>query len=169
MSRLHSRSIDSCSPHDVAPMHRARSQMDMNAAYADMGPIYQTSAPLYSTAPQRYPPQVTLHAPSPASGPLLPAFLQDMFQPPSLSPASTSSADISADDYTTSPTSLHGTQTQLHERQVPRKGSGSSLNIAKGSIWRMDGEESRVFASPVTPAHGMVVGADRKNMEPAWA
>ncbi|KAJ7058116.1 hypothetical protein C8F01DRAFT_307703 [Mycena amicta] len=79
-----------------------------------------------------------LHAPAPA--PLLPSFLQDIVQSPTLSPASTSSADLSFDEYEDSlPSSTRSTF------------SGRSADSPLANIWRLDGEESKSLASPAFP------------------
>lgn len=95
--QVHRPFIRSSSPAQVQ-VHRSQSHFDLGTQYH---PIYQTSGHGH------------LHAPAPA--PLLPSFLQH--SPIMLSPVSTSSADLSLDEY------------DLH----PEK----SVN----NIWKMDGDE----------------------------
>ncbi|TFK48337.1 hypothetical protein OE88DRAFT_1664860 [Heliocybe sulcata] len=108
--------------------------------------IYQTSG-----HPQASPPSSAnsarlsfpiRQAPAP-SVPLLPSFLHDIVRSPSLSPASTSSA-FSLEDPDES-FSLNGHAQPRQDRKLVNKGSFSSLG--GGSIWRLDGEESKALSS----------------------
>ncbi|KAG6877521.1 hypothetical protein C0993_006385 [Termitomyces sp. T159_Od127] len=89
-----------------APVHRSQSHFELRAQYnRQSSPIYQTSgnrqrqpSPLYSTGPDFH--SLPVHAPAP----LLPSFLQDMVKSPSLSPTSSSSADLSLEEYDDMPT-----------------------------------------------------------------
>ncbi|KAA1474059.1 hypothetical protein DENSPDRAFT_840591 [Dentipellis sp. KUC8613] len=164
------------------PLHhavpRAHSHVDLASQYEDASPIYQTSG-LRQPTPHQHLSGASLatHAPSPVPGPLLPSFLQDIVQSPSLSPTSTSSADLSLDEYNASPTSIYSTQSQsqgsvqYQDRQIPRKASDSSVNNTKKSnIWRLDGEESKVLAGPALPTQGGLAAVGRKkSVEYAWA
>lgn len=105
---------------------------------------------------------------APAPAPLLPSFLQDIVQSPTLSPTSTtaSSVDLSSaeeNDELASPVSsashlVHGAglpqqQIDIKRPVLPRSrgGSGSSSSASSSSllgdnlsnIWRMDGDESK--------------------------
>ncbi|TFY50302.1 hypothetical protein EVG20_g11600 [Dentipellis fragilis] len=176
--RMQSRSTDSYPgplPHAVP---RAHSHMDLASQYEDAPPIYQTSGLRQPTPHQPLPGgSFASHAPSPIPGPLLPSFLQDIVQSPSLSPTSTSSADLSLDEYNASPTSIYSTQSQsqgpaqYQDRQIPRKASDSSVNnTRKSNIWRLDGEESKVLAGPALPTQGGLATVSRKkSVEYAWA
>ncbi|KAG7447299.1 uncharacterized protein BT62DRAFT_931141 [Guyanagaster necrorhizus] len=92
--------------HSRGHVHRSHSQFELGTQY-NTYPIYQTSG------------HRELHAPAP----LLPSFLQDIVQSPMLSPVSTSSADLSFDEY--------------EER----------ISLPTNNIWRMDGEETKSLAA----------------------
>jgi hypothetical protein len=114
-------------------------------------PIYQTSP--HQNLTQQFQRQ---HHPSPlqrhtlsadaspvdvfAPAPLLPSFLQDIVQSPTLSPSSTSSADLSFEEYEESlPSSTRSTFSQ--------SGADSVTASPLASIWRLDGEESKSLAA----------------------
>ncbi|KAJ7353544.1 hypothetical protein DFH08DRAFT_988022 [Mycena albidolilacea] len=67
-----------------------------------------------------------------APAPLLPSFLQDIVQSPALSPSSTSSADLSLDEY---------------EEHSPASTRSTFSQADVASIWRLDGEESKSLAA----------------------
>jgi hypothetical protein len=138
-----------------APVHRSKSHFELSAQYANNHPIYQTSghrqpSPLYSTGPDVH--HIPVHAPAP----LLPSFLQDMVQSPALSPTSTSSADLSFEEYdeVASPTSA-----------LPHSHSGekSAASSPRGNIWRLDGEESKSLSAFALPNRQDLMGMGRKN------
>ncbi|KAK0463190.1 uncharacterized protein EV420DRAFT_1523203 [Desarmillaria tabescens] len=108
--QVHRPFINTSPPHSRAHahVHRSHSQFELGTQY-NAYPIYQTSGH---------------RDPAPL---LLPSFLQDIVQqsPPMLSPVSTSSADLSFDEY--------------EERR--------SLPPATNNIWRMDGEETKSLAA----------------------
>ncbi|CAK5271778.1 unnamed protein product [Mycena citricolor] len=126
-----------------APVHRSQSHIELGSHYMQTHPIYQTAI----ASPQRQPrlpsplqrhaltfgtEGLDLHAPAP----LLPSFLQDIVQSPTLSPSSTSSADLSLEEYEDSlPSSTKSTFSQ--------SGADSVNASPLANIWRLDGEESR--------------------------
>ncbi|KAK2466610.1 hypothetical protein APHAL10511_000868 [Amanita phalloides] len=121
--------------------HRSQSYVELTSpqytthhpSFAHARPIYQTSghhrqpSPLYTTGPE-----ILVHAPAP----LLPSFLQDMVQSPTLSPSSTSSADLSSFEEDTD------TITHVSDRKGEEADSPSS-SPSGNNIWRLDVEESR--------------------------
>lgn len=93
--------------------------------------------------------------PTDAPAPLLPSFLQDIVQSPALSQASTSSADLSFEDYdeVASPKSmLPGAQS-----------TDSAARSPLGNIWRLDGEESKSLSAFALPNRQDLMGVGRKN------
>lgn len=156
--------IDLSPPFSRGSAFRSQSHLDLNAQYAQSRPIYQTSgnrqpSPLYSTGP----PQQSQHHHLPvyAPAPLLPSFLQDIVQVPALSPTSTSSADLSVDDYEDSPPSS--------ARPIPHtriaNDSANNLPLPMGNIWRLDGEESKSLSAFALPNHQDLVGSSRKSSQ----
>ncbi|KAI9512156.1 hypothetical protein F5148DRAFT_1273909 [Russula earlei] len=113
--------------------------------------IYQTSTPSVSSSygePVPFPVEN-------ASGRFLPSCLQDIVQSPSLSPSSTTSADLSVDEHIASPISVYSTGSTklgtngdpfLHAHRTP-----SSVSL--GNIWQLDGEESKAFSSSLSSHH----------------
>jgi hypothetical protein len=93
-----------------------------------------------------------VHAPAP----LLPSFLQDIVQSPALSPTSTSSADLSFEEYDeiTSPKSI------LPRNHSDDDSAGSS---PVGNIWRLDGEESKSLSAFALPNRQDLMGVGRKS------
>lgn len=146
--------IDVSPPQTHAPVHRSHSQFELGAQYSSSRPIYQTSghrqpSPLYSTGPDFH------HLPVHAPAPLLPSFLQDMVQSPALSPTSTSSADLSFEEYedVISPKST-----------FPRTQSDESVaNSPLGNIWRLDGEESKSLSAFALPNRQDLMGSGQKH------
>ncbi|KAG6902937.1 hypothetical protein C0995_009329 [Termitomyces sp. Mi166 len=141
-----------------APVHRSRSQFELRAQYnnRESTPIYQTSgnrqrqpSPLYSTGPDFH--SLPVHAPAP----LLPSFLQDMVQSPSLSPTSSSSADLSLDEYDDMPTSKTSFSRAHNADDVV-----NDLPIA--NIWRLDGEESKSLSAFALPTRQDLIGSGKK-------
>ncbi|RDB23512.1 hypothetical protein Hypma_009234 [Hypsizygus marmoreus] len=149
--------IDVSPPQTHAPVHRSHSHFELGAQYTNSHPIYQTSArrqpsPLYSTGPDFH--QLPVHAPAP----LLPSFLQDIVQSPALSPTSTSSADLSFEEYeemtSTKPT---------FPRARTHSGDDSATSSPIGNIWRLDGEESKSLSAFALPNHQDLMGTGRRN------
>lgn len=142
-------------------------------------PIYQTSghrgaSPLYSTGPNKYHGQGSdsifyqqCHAPSPrsshrsspfeiqTSASLLPSFLQNIIQSPSLSPTSTTTTTTSSsdrlfedEDYEDVMNSRHTfprVRNTSESRSLGGSSDGSSSIINVSSIWKLDGEESKSY------------------------
>src|SRR5487761_1208468 len=80
---------------------RDQTQFDVELGSRYNDPIYQTSTHSISS-PYQVPAAFPIGS---ASGPFLPSCLQDIVQSPSLSPTSTTSADLSVDEYISSPAS----------------------------------------------------------------
>ena len=146
--------IDISSPQTHALVHRSHSDIELSAHYANDHPIYQTSghrqpSPLYSTGPDVY--QMPVHAPAP----LLPSFLQDIIQSPALSPTSTSSADLSFEEY----------DEVTSKSILPHNHSDDDLATSPplGNIWRLDGEESKSLSAFALPNRQDLVGIGRKS------
>lgn len=146
--------IDVSPPQTHAPVHRSHSHFELGTQYVNSHPIYQTSghrqpSPLYSTGPNLR--QMPVHAPAP----LLPSFLLE-HESPTLSPTSTSSADLSFEEFddlsSTKPT-------------FPRTSSSddSATNSPLGNIWRLDGEESKSLSAFALPNRQDLLGNSRKN------
>jgi len=139
------------SGHPHNSVHRSHSQLELTAQYTshpiNSRPIYQTSghrqpSPLYTTGPEFNQGQ-QLHAPAP----LLPSFLQDIVQSPTLSPSSSSSADLS---------SLEEETNIVPDVSVKKRQGTSPL----ANIWRLGAEETKsynVFAlqNRQTPVNGV--------------
>ncbi len=140
------------SGHPLNSVHRSHSQLELTAQYTshpkfiNSRPIYQTSGhrqptPLYTTGPEFNQGQ-QLHAPAP----LLPSFLQDIIQSPTLSPSSSSSADLSSLEE----------ETNVVPDVSGKKRQGTS---PLANIWRLGAEETKsysVFAlqNRQTPVNG---------------
>ncbi|KAG6853862.1 hypothetical protein C0991_000623 [Blastosporella zonata] len=147
-----------------APVHRSHSHYELGAQYnnREASPIYQTSgnrqrqpSPLYSTGPDFRSLQLPVHAPAP----LLPSFLQDMVQSPALSPTSTSSADLSFEEY-------DDRDMLPIKTSFPRNHSGSdasSTDSSIGNIWRLDGEESKSLSAFALPNRQDLIGSGKRN------
>ncbi|KAJ3981888.1 hypothetical protein F5890DRAFT_474462 [Lentinula detonsa] len=167
-------------------VHRSQSQVELGSQYMNNNqkapPIYQTSghrrpSPVYSTSPQpkrtlsqqqhlhhqlqiqqlqhQLQQQLQLHAPTPA--PLLPSFLQDIVHSPTLSTSSTSSADVSFDEFDDTSASPSRTSVTSRSRQT----SVDSASMQMANIWRMDGEESRSISAFALA--NAIVGGSRKS------
>ncbi|KIK54597.1 hypothetical protein GYMLUDRAFT_76935 [Collybiopsis luxurians FD-317 M1] len=166
-------------------VHRSQSQVELGSQYTyeKSLPIYQTSghrrpSPVYSTRPSQPKPslsqqqqqlqhhlqiqqlqqqleQLQLHAPTPA--PLLPSFLQDMVRSPTLSPSSTSSADLSFDEYEDMSVSPSRTSVTSRSRQT----SSDSMKLV--NIWKMDGEETKTMSAFALPNSIIGGGGSRKS------
>lgn len=149
----------------------------MPPQYTASSPIYQTSghrqpSPLYSTGPSKnqgltVDDQQQRHTPSPSSSrssplqqkietpaPLLPSFLQDIVQSPSLSPTSTTttttcSSDLPFEDEYEEVMNSRHTFPRIRGLSESRSiggssdGSSTSSMMTPSSIWRLDGEESK--------------------------
>jgi len=96
------------------------------------------------------------------SGHFLPSCLQDIVQSPSLSPTSTTSADLSVDENISSPASVYSTSSaKLYpngDRPLRVHRTPSSVSLGLGNIWQLDGEESKALSSPLSPQNEMSRG-----------
>ncbi|KAJ6542637.1 hypothetical protein B0H19DRAFT_957221 [Mycena capillaripes] len=137
-------------PQQRGPVHRSQSHSELGSQYIHGHgyPIYQTSPHQSQFPRQHHPSPLQRHTlsmdASPvdvfAPAPLLPSFLQDIVQSPTLSPSSTSSADLSLDEYEESlPSSTRSTFSQ--------SGVDSVTASPLANIWRLDGEESKSLAA----------------------
>ncbi|KAJ6570714.1 hypothetical protein B0H10DRAFT_1026126 [Mycena sp. CBHHK59/15] len=152
-AQAHRPFVDATASPPPRAAYRSQSHMELGTQFAHA--IYQTPAPAHPHPhPRRYqqPQQqqytpVDMYAPAPA--PLLPSFLQDIVQSPTLSPASTSSADLSFDEYDgdSLPSSACSTFSQDSANTSPL-----------ANIWRLDGEESKSLAAFALPARRELVG-----------
>lgn len=118
--------------------------VELGSRYKDT--IYQTSTPPVSSM-YRAPAPLSLDN---TSGRLLPSCLQDIVQSPSLSPTSTTSADLSVDEYISSPVSVHSTSSTKPYANGDRFSSihrtPSSISLRSGNIWQLDGEECKALS-----------------------
>ncbi|KAG8215276.1 hypothetical protein J3R82DRAFT_8833 [Butyriboletus roseoflavus] len=150
-------------PEVVAPSSRlSRSQIDLRAAaqYPDPQFIYETSVPHRHTLPL-FPSMRELEdaLPAGAPAPLLPSFLQDIVQSPTLSPTSTSSADLSVEEYEdTTPSPRPG-----RDRVATRDDFASSFPF--GNIWRLNDQETTNIAGIALPHHEDLVGSRKSSQE----
>ncbi|KAF7966307.1 hypothetical protein HWV62_39205 [Athelia sp. TMB] len=151
-------------------VHRSQSQFELGAQYANCQPIYQTSAPRQNSLPMSsysllngMGQQQQLGSGAPA--PLLPSFLQDIVQSPTLSPASMSpsSAELSFDEYEYD----FGVGVRTSKESVPRSTVDLSDSMAKlglSSIWKLGGEETKGL-SATAAAFQMPIGSRRGSRE----
>jgi hypothetical protein len=115
--------------------------------------IYQTSTP--PVLPSYREREPAIFPSDNESGRFLPSCLQDIVQSPSLSPTSTTSADLSVDEYIASPVSVYSTGSAKlytngdHPLRVHR--TPSSVSLGLGNIWQLDGEESKALSSSLSP------------------
>ncbi|KAG6837044.1 hypothetical protein H0H93_015615 [Arthromyces matolae] len=150
-----------------APVHRSRShshfELSAPSNHSDTSPIYQTSgnrqqpqphlrqpSPLYSTGPDFN--SLPVHAPAP----LLPSFLQDMVQSPALSPTSSSSADLSLDEY--------DDDVPPSKMSFPRTRDAVVNDLPIGNIWRLDGEESKSLSAFALPNSQDLIGNGKREV-----
>lgn len=143
---------------------RPRSQLDLAARYPDSQFIYETSGP-HSSSSTSFPSMKGLEddLPSPSDAPnLLPSFLQDIVQSPTLSPTSTSSAELSIEEYeANSPSSQRSSLTR--DRLVLTDDSISHSPL--GNIWKLNDEETKGGASVALPTHEDLVGSRNSSRE----
>jgi hypothetical protein len=150
-------------PESVMPSSRlSRSQIDLRAAaqYPDPQFIYETSGPHRYALPL-FPSMRELEDALPLNAPVphLPSFLQDIVQSPTLSPTSTSSADLSIEEYEDlSPSPRPG-----RDQVVARDESAS--NFPLGNIWRLNDEETTNIAGIALPHHEDLVGSRKSSQE----
>ena len=154
----HHRPLESVTP----PSRFSRSQIDVRAAvqYPEAQFIYETSGPHRHASPL-FPGMRELEGALPvgAPAPLLPSFLQDIVQSPTLSPTSTSSADLSVEEYEDiAPSPRRG-----RDRVVARDDSVSNFHL--GNIWRLNDEETTSVAGIALPHHEDLVGSRKNSQE----
>lgn len=90
--------------------------------------------------------------------PLLPSFLQDIVKSPTLSPTSTSSADLSIEEYEDIIPSPRVGREQVVTRD-------ESSNYPLGNIWRLNDEETTNIAGVALPHHELLVGSRKSSQE----
>ena len=124
--------------------------VELGSRYKDT--IYQTSTPPVSSMNRAPPPLPSDNT----SGRLLPSCLQDIVQSPSLSPTSTTSADLSVDEYIASPVSVHSTSSTKPYTNGDRFSSihrtPSKISLRSGNIWQLDGEECKALSNSLSPS-----------------
>lgn len=100
--------------------------------------------------------------PSPSDAPnLLPSFLQDIVQSPTLSPTSTSSADLSIEEYEDSSSPQRSSLGR--DRLVVSDDSASHSPL--GNIWKLNEEETKGVAGVALPNHEDLVGSRKSSRE----
>ncbi|KAJ7145865.1 hypothetical protein C8R44DRAFT_723748 [Mycena epipterygia] len=152
-------------------VHRSQSHSELGQ-FAHAYPIYQT--PPHQHQNQQY--QRALHHPSPlqrhtlsvdaspspsarslemyAPAPLLPSFLQDIVQSPTLSPSSTSSADLSFEEY-----DEESLPSSCARSTFSQSGADSAHSSPLANIWRLDGEESKSLSAFALPTRRELMGS----------
>ncbi|KAF8553619.1 hypothetical protein OG21DRAFT_1463816 [Imleria badia] len=154
----HQRPAEAVTP----PSRLSRSQIDLRTAAQYPHPqfIYETSMPHRYTSPF-FPGMQELENALPVSAPvpLLPSFLQDIVKSPTLSPTSTSSADLSIEEYEdiVPPPRLGRDQVVTRDE--------SASNYPLGNIWRLNDEESTNIAGIALPHHEDLVGSRKSSQE----
>jgi hypothetical protein len=146
--------MDSVPQTQVPCRSRSHSNFDLGAQYSDSQFIYETAAPRRAS-PSSFPlgdPEDCHLSNVPA--PLLPSFLQDIVQSPTLSPTSTSSADLSPEDYDDSFSS--GRSSFGREHIVT---NDSSLNLPVSNIWKLNDEETKGIAGVALPNIDLIGGS----------
>ncbi|KIJ60440.1 hypothetical protein HYDPIDRAFT_98774, partial [Hydnomerulius pinastri MD-312] len=158
----HQRLMESRMPLSGAP-HRSRSQFDLGSHYPDSQFIYETSGPRRSSS-SHFPSMTNLgdSLPISAPAPLLPSFLQDIVQSPALSPTSTSSADLSIEEYD-DPVSSPTRVSLVRDRLVANNDSSSHLPL--GNIWKFNDEETKGIAGIALPNHEDLTGSRKNSQE----
>ncbi|KAG9311017.1 hypothetical protein JVU11DRAFT_8913 [Chiua virens] len=151
-----------CPPEHIAPLSRlSRSQIDLRASqHPDPQFIYETSGP-HRHGQSSFPDMRDLEdaLPDGAPAPLLPSFLQDIVRSPTLSPTSTSSADLSVEEYE----DIVPSPRPGRERVVARDDTASSFSL--GNIWRLNDEETTSVAGIALPHHEDLIGSRKSSQE----
>lgn len=144
--------MDNVPQNQVPYRSRSHSNFDVGTQYSDSQFIYETSAPR-RTSPSSFQSLGDLedHLPSNIPAPLLPSFLQDIVQSPTLSPSSTSSTDLSPEDYDDSFSS--GRSSFGKDRIVT---NDSSSNLPVSNIWKLNDEETKGIAGVALPNIGLI-------------
>jgi len=143
--------MDNVPQNQVPYRSRSHSNFDVGTQYSDSQFIYETSAPR-RTSPSSFPNLGDLedYLPSNIPAPLLPSFLQDIVQSPTLSPSSTSSADLSPEDYDDSFSS--GRSSFGRDRIV----TNDSSNLPVSNIWKLNDEETKGIPGVALPNIGLI-------------
>lgn len=146
------RSLTSRSRSQADLFLKTRQQSPSTGSYSSENPrtLYQTSFG-YGSSPMFTPGNVeNSQAGTSPSGPLLPSFLQDIVQSPSLSPAS--SADFSLEDYSNDEIEQRSSKFNDGSVNAPNHGPKFHSPLALRSttsltnmynIWRLDGDETK--------------------------
>ncbi|KAH7911787.1 hypothetical protein BJ138DRAFT_1135175 [Hygrophoropsis aurantiaca] len=153
--------MDLASPPAQTP-YRSQSHCDLGAQYTDTQFIYQTSGPRRSSSsfPSMNDMEASLPPAEPA--PLLPSFLQDIVQSPTLSPTSTSSADLSVEEYEDNYSSPRRSSFG-RDRLVAM--NDSSTNLPLSNIWRLNDEETKGISGIALPNHMDLMGSRKGSNE----
>lgn len=150
----HHRPLETVTP----PPRLNHSQIDVRATtqHPESQFIYETSGSNRHALPL-FPGMRDLEDALPVSAPapLLPSFLQDIVQSPTLSPTSSSSADLSIEEYEDIAPS--------RDRVVARDDSGLSFHL--GNIWRLNDEETAGVAGIALPHREDLVGSRKSSQE----
>ncbi|KAI6161563.1 hypothetical protein EDD17DRAFT_1481208 [Pisolithus thermaeus] len=145
---------------------RPRSQLDLGARYPDSQFIYETSGPRSSSSSSSFPSVKDLEddLPSLSDAPnLLPSFLQDIVQSPTLSPTSTSSAELSIEEYEDNNSPSSQRSSLGRDRLVLNDDSISHSPL--GNIWKFNDEETKGGAAVALPTHEDLVGSRNSSRE----
>lgn len=143
--------MDNVPQNQVPYRSRSHSNFDVGTQYSDSQFIYETSAPR-RTSPSSFPlgdPEDYL--PSNIPAPLLPSFLQDIVQSPTLSPSSTSSTDLSPEDYDDS---FSSERSSFGKDRIVTNDSSSNLPVS--NIWKLNDEETKGIAGVALPNIGLI-------------
>lgn len=144
--------MDNVPQNQVPYRSRSHSNFDAGTQYSDSQFIYETSAPRRTSPsslqsfgdPEDY-------LPSNVPAPLLPSFLQDIVQSPTLSPSSTSSADLSPEDYDDS---FSSERSSFGKDRIVTNDSSSNLPVS--NIWKLNDEETKGIAGFALPNIGLI-------------
>lgn len=149
--------IDISPPQVQPPVHRSQSHFELGAQYANCQPIYQTAGPRQPSFPFPTPPYTAQNQNTYTPAPLLPSFLQDLVQSPTVSPASTSpsSAELSFDEY----------DKVSHHQPHSRMSSGSSSHLAISNIWKFGGDESKGLSGFGLPNRHVLMNESRRGSQ----
>ncbi|KAG2152810.1 hypothetical protein DEU56DRAFT_776264 [Suillus clintonianus] len=159
--RSHSMTPPAAPSYNQVPYRsRSHSNFDADTQYSDSQFIYETSAPR-RTSPSSFPSLGDLenYLPVNLPAPLLPSFLQDIVQSPTLSPSSTSSTDLSPEDYDDS---FSSERSSFGKDRIATNDSSSNLPVS--NIWKLNDEETKGIAGVALPHIG-VIGSRKSSHE----
>ncbi|KAG2143429.1 uncharacterized protein EDB93DRAFT_1156137 [Suillus bovinus] len=144
--------MDNVPQNQVPYRSRSHSNFDAGTQYSDPQFIYETSAPR-RTSPSSFPSLGDLEdsLPSNIPAPLLPSFLQDIVQSPTLSPSSTSSTDLSPEDYDDG---FSSERSSFGKDRIAVNDSPSNLPVS--NIWKLNDEETKGIAGVALPHIGLI-------------